>query len=116
MAPVGNCHCYNIFSFFLGEPELTWYLNGVPAVMDTRVKCVKLTPESFELQFAKTTADDNGNWAVIAKNAHGEMSQFFSFAALMMPKFEEKLKDMEANEGKQVSRNFMRHPKKAAKM
>jgi len=85
-----------------GEPELTWYLNGVPAVMDTRVKCVKLTPESFELQFAKTTADDNGNWAVIAKNAHGEMSQFFSFAALMMPKFEEKLKDMEANEGKQL--------------
>ena len=78
-------------------------MNGVPAVMDTRVKCVKLTPESFELQFAKTTADDNGNWAVIAKNAHGEMSQFFSFAALMMPKFEEKLKDMEANEGKQVS-------------
>jgi hypothetical protein len=45
-----------------------------------------------------------GNWAVIAKNAHGEMSQFFSFAALMMPKFEEKLKDMEANEGKQVSK------------
>ena len=90
--------------FFLGEPELTWYLNGVPAVMDTRVKSVKLTPEAFELQFAKTTADDNGNWAVIAKNAHGEMSQFFSFAALMMPKFEEKLKDMEANEGKQVSK------------
>ena len=93
-------------------------MNGVPAVMDTRVKCVKLTPESFELQFAKTTADDNGNWAVIAKNAHGEMSQFFSFAALMMPKFEEKLKDMEANEGKQVSQSsgILKRPQKCGEI
>ena len=87
---------------FLGEPELTWYKDGVPIKEDTRVKCAKLAPDSFELQFQKTTVDDNGNWAVIARNAHGEMSQFFSFAALMMPKFEEKLKDQEANEGKQV--------------
>ena len=87
-----------------GEPELTWYKDGVPIKEDTRVKCVKLAADSFELQFQKTTVDDNGNWAVIARNAQGEMSQFFSFAALMMPKFEEKLKDMEANEGKQVSR------------
>jgi len=71
-----------------GEPELTWYKDGVPIKEDTRVKCVKLAPDSFELQFQKTTVDDNGNWAVIARNAHGEMSQFFSFAALMMPKFE----------------------------
>jgi hypothetical protein len=32
--------------------------------------------------------DDNGNWAVIARNPHGEMSQFFTFAAQMLPKFE----------------------------
>ena len=67
-----------------------------------RVKTVKMSPDTFELQFQKTTADDNGNWAVIARNPHGEMSQFFSFAALMMPKFEQKLSDVEANEGKQV--------------
>lgn len=86
-----------------GEPELTWYKDGVPIKEDTRVKSVKIAPDQFELQFQKTTVDDNGNWAVIARNAHGEMSQFFAFAALMMPKFETKLSDQEANEGKQVS-------------
>lgn len=85
-----------------GEPELTWYKDGVPIKEDTRVKSVKIAPDHFELQFQKTTVDDNGNWAVIARNPHGEMSQFFAFAALMMPKFEQKLSDQEANEGKQV--------------
>ena len=96
---------WKILAKVSGEPELTWYLNGVPIKEDTRVKSVKLAADTFELQFQKTTVDDNGNWAVIARNAFGEMSQFFSFAALMMPKFEEKLKDQEANEGKQVSTN-----------
>ena len=74
------------------------------------MKTVKISPEQFELQFQKTTADDNGNWAVIARNPHGEMSQFFSFAALMMPKFEQKLSDVEANEGKQVKiKRFLFH-------
>ena len=86
-----------------GEPELTWYKDGVPIKEDTRVKSVKVSSDTFELQFQKTTPDDNGNWAVIARNAHGEMSQFFGFAALMMPKFDEKLKDQEANEGKQLT-------------
>lgn len=85
-----------------GEPELTWYKDGVPIKEDTRVKSVKMSPDTFELQFQKTTPDDNGNWAVIARNPHGEMSQFFTFAALMLPKFETKLTDQEANEGKQV--------------
>ena len=40
------------------------------------------------------------------------MSQFFSFAALMMPKFEEKLKDQEANEGKQVKNLIFLTPSK----
>ena len=82
---------------------MTWYKDGVPIKEDTRVKTVKLSPDTFELQFQKTTTDDNGNWAVIARNAHGEMSQFFAFAALMMPKFETKLSDQEANEGKQIT-------------
>jgi hypothetical protein len=87
-----------------GEPELTWYKDGVPIKEDARVKSVKLSPDTFDLQFQKTTVDDNGNWAVIARNAHGEMSQFFSFAAQMLPKFETKLADQEANEGKQVKK------------
>ncbi len=78
------------------------YKDGVPIKEDTRVKSVKISPDTFELQFQKTTADDNGNWAVIARNPHGEMSQFFAFAALMLPKFESKLSDQEANEGKQI--------------
>ena len=41
--------------------------------------------------------------AVIAKNGHGEMSQFFQFSAQMLPKFESRLTDQEANEGKQAS-------------
>ena len=84
-----------------GDPELTWYMNGVPIKEDTRVKAVKVNSEEFHLEFQKTTADDNGNWAVIARNPHGEMSQFFQFAAQMLPKFEQKLSDAEANEGKQ---------------
>jgi hypothetical protein len=52
------------------------------------VKSVKVSPDTFELQFQKTSVDDNGNWAVIARNPHGEMSQFFTFAAQMLPKFE----------------------------
>ena len=67
------------------------------------MKGVKINPETFELQFQKTTVDDNGNWAVIARNPHGEMSQFFQFAAQMLPKFEQKLSDAEGNEGKQVN-------------
>ncbi len=50
-----------------GEPELTWYKDGVPIKEDTRVKSVKIAPDHFELQFQKTTVDDNGNWAVIAR-------------------------------------------------
>ena len=83
---------------------MIWYKDGVPIKEDNRVKCVKVSPDTFELNFQKTTADDNGNWAVIARNQHGEMSQFFAFAALQFPKFETKLSDQEANEGKQVSR------------
>ena len=82
------------------------YKDGVPIKEDTRVKGVKINPETFELQFQKTTVDDNGNWAVIARNPHGEMSQFFQFAAQMLPKFEQKLSDAEGNEGKQVYLNF----------
>ena len=82
------------------------YKDGVPIKEDTRVKGVKINPETFELQFQKTTVDDNGNWAVIARNPHGEMSQFFQFAAQMLPKFEQKLSDAEGNEGKQVNLLF----------
>ncbi|XP_040572571.1 protein Obscurin [Lepeophtheirus salmonis] len=85
-----------------GNPELTWYKNGVPITLDSRIKSIKVDPETFELVFAKTLADDNGNWAVIARNAHGEMSQFFEFSAQMLPKFETRLIDVEANEGKQA--------------
>ena len=77
----------------------------MPIKEDTRVKGVKINAETFELQFQKTTVDDNGNWAVIARNPHGEMSQFFQFAAQMLPKFEKKLSDAEGNEGKQVNSN-----------
>ena len=94
---------YKIVAKVSGEPELTWYKDGVPIKEDNRVKTVKVSPEHFELTFQKTMAEDNGNWAVIARNPHGEMSQFFAFAALQFPKFDEKLKDQEANEGKQVS-------------
>ena len=93
---------YKIVAKVTGEPELTWYKDGVPIKEDTRVKSVKVSPDTFELTFQKTTVDDNGNWAVIARNPHGEMSQFFTFAAQMLPKFETKLSDQEANEGKQV--------------
>jgi len=93
---------YKIIAKVTGAPELTWYKDGVPIPEDPRVKMVKKDAETFELNFTKTTADDNGNWAVIARNAHGEMSQFFSFAAQMLPKFETKLSDAEANESKQV--------------
>ena len=41
--------------------------------------------------------------AVIAKNGHGEMSQFFQFSAQMLPKFASRLTDQEANEGNQAS-------------
>ena len=92
---------WKIVALVTGEPELTWYKDGVPIKEDTRVKSVKVDNETFHLEFQKTTADDNGNWAVIARNPHGEMSQFFQFAAQMLPKFESKLSDAEANEGKQ---------------
>ena len=93
---------YKILAKVTGNPELTWYKDGVPIKEDTRVKCVKKDPETFELVFQKTATEDNGNWAVIARNPHGEMSQFFQFAAQMLPKFEAKLADTEANESKQV--------------
>lgn len=82
---------------------MTWYKDGVPIKEDNRCKTVKKGPNEFELTFQKTIADDNGNWAVIARNPHGEMSQFFTFSALQFPKFETKLADIEVNEGKQVS-------------
>lgn len=93
---------YKITAKVTGNPELTWYKDGVPIKEDSRVKCVKKDPNTFELVFQKTATDDNGNWAVIARNPHGEMSQFFTFAAQMLPKFETKLADAEANESKQV--------------
>jgi len=93
---------YKIIAKVTGNPELTWYKDGVPIPEDPRVKMVKKDAETFELNFTKTTSDDNGNWAVIARNPHGEMSQFFQFAAQMLPKFESKLQDCEANESKQV--------------
>merc|ERR1719232_1872289 len=92
---------YKITAKCTGEPELTWYKDGVPINEDSRVKCVKKDAETFELTFQKTATEDNGNWAVIARNPHGEMSQFFQFAAQMLPKFAQKLSDAEANEGKQ---------------
>ena len=61
---------------------------------------VKKNAETVELTVQKTAVEDNGNWAVIARNTHGEMSQFFTFAAQMLPKFEAKLQDAEANESK----------------
>jgi len=105
--PVTDVKCgvdepYKIIAKVTGAPELTWYKDGVPITEDSRVKCVKKDPETFELTFQKTATDDNGNWAVIARNQHGEMSQFFTFAAQMLPKFTEKLKDAEANESKQL--------------
>ena len=45
-----------------GNPELTWYKDGVPIKMDSRISCKQVDPETFELNFTKTTADDNGNW------------------------------------------------------
>ena len=106
---------YKIVAKVSGEPELTWYKDGVPIKEDNRVKTVKVSPEHFELTFQKTMAEDNGNWAVIARNPHGEMSQFFAFAALQFPKFDEKLKDQEANEGKQVSLHSNIFPTKILK-
>merc|ERR1719290_227838 len=93
---------YKITAKVTGAPELTWYKDGVPIKEDTRVKAVKVDAETFQLVFQKTASEDNGNWAVIARNPHGEMSQFFTFAAQMLPKFEQKLSDCEANESKQV--------------
>jgi len=105
--PVTDVKCgveepYKITVLVTGEPELTFYKDGVPINEDSRVKCVKRDAETFELAFQKTATEDNGNWAVIARNQHGEMSQFFTFAAQMLPKFEDKLKDAEANESKQL--------------
>jgi serine/threonine protein kinase len=94
---------YKITALVTGSPELTWYKDGVPIKEDSRCKSVKVDPETFQLVFQKTATEDNGNWAVIARNPHGEMSQFFTFAAQMLPKFEQKLSDVEANESKQVS-------------
>ena len=93
---------YMIIAKVTGAPELTWYKDGVPIPEDPRIKMVKKDAETFELTFQKTAVKDNGNWAVIARNTHGEMSQFFTFAAQMLPKFEAKLQDAEANESKQV--------------
>lgn len=69
-----------------GNPELTWYKDGVPVKMDDRIKCVKVDDETFELRFSKALAEDNGNWAVIARNDAGEGSQFFAFSAQMLPR------------------------------
>ena len=107
MEPVTDVKCgvdepYKITAKVTGDPELTWYKDGVPITEDSRIKCVKKDAQTFELAFQKTQSEDNGNWAVIARNQHGEMSQFFTFAAQMLPKFEEKLKDCEANESKQL--------------
>ena len=85
------------------------YKDGVPITETSRVKCNKIDPETFELVFDKTSLDDNGNWAVIARNPHGEMSQFFTFTAQMIPRFEVKLEDVEANEGQQVSLTASSH-------
>ena len=63
--------------------------------------------DTFELNFARATTDDNGNWAVIARNAHGEMSQFFKFSAQMLPRFKMKISDLEANETKQASESLL---------
>ena len=93
---------YMIIAKVTGAPELTWYKDGVPIPKDPRIKMVKKDAETFELTFQKTAVKDNGNWAVIARNTHGEMSQFFTVAAQMLPKFEAKLQDAEANESKQV--------------
>ena len=65
-----------------------------------------MSGDTFELNFARATADDNGNWAVIARNAHGEMSQFFKFSAQMLPRFKQKICDLEANETKQASESI----------
>ena len=105
--PVGNQNTaiddpWKIVAKVSGNPELTWYKDGVPIAQDSRIKAVKVDAETFELQFSATKAEDNGNWAVIARNPHGEMSQFFQFSAQMLPRFETKLCDQEANEGKQV--------------
>jgi hypothetical protein len=105
--PVTDVKCgvdepYKIVAKVTGAPDLTWYKDGVPIPEDPRIKVVKKDAETFELNFTKTAVEDNGNWAVIARNQHGEMSQFFQFAAQMLPKFEAKLQDAEANESKQV--------------
>ena len=57
--------------------NVTWYKDGVPIQEDGRVKAVKVSADTFHLEFAKTIGEDNGNWAVIARNPHGDMSQFF---------------------------------------
>ncbi len=89
----------------VGRVHVHRYKDGVPIKEDSRVKCVKVDDETFELRFEPSAADDSGNWAVIARNPHGEMSQFFSLSAQMLPRFEKKLEDVEANEGKQVRKS-----------
>ena len=84
--PVTDVKCgvdepYKITAKVTRAPEMTWYKDRVPITEDSRVKCVKKDAETSELAFQKTATDDNGNWAVIARNQHGKMSQFFSFAA-----------------------------------
>ena len=67
---------------------------------------LQVNADTFELSFARALADDNWIWAVIARNAHGEMSQFFKFSAQMLPRFKQKICDLEANETKQASESF----------
>eukprot|EP00094_Tigriopus_californicus_P003329 TCALIF_03202-PA protein Name:"Similar to unc-89 Muscle M-line assembly protein unc-89 (Caenorhabditis elegans)" AED:0.27 eAED:0.27 QI:0/0.83/0.76/0.92/0.91/0.88/25/216/2842 len=93
---------WKIVAKVTGNPQLTWYKDGVPIKEDGRIKCVKIDDETFELQFTSTQTEDNGNWAVIARNPQGEMSQFFQFSAQMLPRFEVKLSDVETNENKEV--------------
>ena len=95
---------YKIVAKVTGAPELAFYKEGEPIriLEDPRTKMVKKDAETLEVNLTKTAVEDNGNWTVIARNQHGEMCQFFTFAAQMLPKFENELADAEANESKQV--------------
>ena len=66
----------------------------MPVKMDDRIKCVKVDDETFELRFSKALAEDNGNWAVIARNDAGEGSQFFAFSAQMLPRYNSEKKQV----------------------
>ncbi len=52
-AKTGVDEPFKIVAKVTGNPQLTWYKDGVPIKEDNRVKCVKKDAETFELTFSK---------------------------------------------------------------